>query len=177
MFISLPEYAARHGKAPRSVRNLAERGRLKTAQKIGRNWAIDSDEPYPEDDRVHSGEKTIYTNLAELTGQGKGLVLYGVNRSGVSGNGAEMMILDWVGIEGTPRIGPLGMLLGMGEAMTVDDGDEVKDIGGYLKLTKPELIFDISNDYAALPGVRGKRYFVRTDKGEIFTVIAPTGWV
>lgn len=46
MLISLAEYAAKHNKAPISVRQKAVRGGFKTAQKIGRNWIIDSDEPY-----------------------------------------------------------------------------------------------------------------------------------
>jgi hypothetical protein len=50
MLISLGEYAEQHGKAPISVQQKARRGGFKTAQKIGRNWVIDSDEPY-EDNR------------------------------------------------------------------------------------------------------------------------------
>lgn len=52
--ISLKEYAAKHGKHPVSVRQKAARGGFKTAQKIGRDWLIDSDEPYI-DERVKSG--------------------------------------------------------------------------------------------------------------------------
>lgn len=44
--ISLKEYAAKHGKAPVSVRQKAQRGGFKTAEKIGRDWLIDPDEPY-----------------------------------------------------------------------------------------------------------------------------------
>ena len=53
--ISLAEYAEKHGKAQISVRGMAQRGRFLTAQKIGRNWVIDGDEPYPDDARVKSG--------------------------------------------------------------------------------------------------------------------------
>lgn len=53
--ISLVEYAERHGKQPITVRQKAKRGGFRTAQKIGRNWIIDEDEPY-EDQRVKSGE-------------------------------------------------------------------------------------------------------------------------
>lgn len=48
MLISLAEYAAQHGKAVISARKLAQRGRFETAQKIGRNWAIDDAEPWPD---------------------------------------------------------------------------------------------------------------------------------
>lgn len=53
--ISISEYAALHGKAAISVQQKARRGGFKTAQKIGRNWVIDSDEPY-EDGRMKSGD-------------------------------------------------------------------------------------------------------------------------
>jgi len=44
--VSLAEYARMHGKAYRTVRQKAELGNFRTARKIGRNWVIDSDEPY-----------------------------------------------------------------------------------------------------------------------------------
>lgn len=55
MLISLTEYASRHGKANSSARQMALRGGFKTAQKIGRNWVIDSDEPWP-DHRIKNGK-------------------------------------------------------------------------------------------------------------------------
>lgn len=55
MLISLAEYAAQHGKAKISARKLAQRGRFKTARKIGRNWVVDDAEPWP-DRRVKSGQ-------------------------------------------------------------------------------------------------------------------------
>lgn len=56
MLISLGEYAEKHGKAPSIVRQMAASGRFNTAQKIGRNWVVDSEEPYPTDKRVTSGK-------------------------------------------------------------------------------------------------------------------------
>lgn len=44
--ISLAEYAKLHGRDAATVRQRVLRGSFKTAQKIGRNWVIDSDEPY-----------------------------------------------------------------------------------------------------------------------------------
>jgi hypothetical protein len=55
MLISLSEYAALHGKAAISVQQKARRGGFKTAKKIGRNWVIDSNEPY-EDGRIKNGK-------------------------------------------------------------------------------------------------------------------------
>ena len=54
MLISLIEYAEKHGKDPDNVRKKAANGRFKTARKIGRNWVIDSEEPW-QDKRVKSG--------------------------------------------------------------------------------------------------------------------------
>lgn len=55
MLISLAQYAEKHGKCQESARKMAQRGGFQTAQKIGRNWVIDSEEPWP-DRRVKSGE-------------------------------------------------------------------------------------------------------------------------
>ncbi|WP_302814944.1 hypothetical protein [Ruthenibacterium lactatiformans] len=55
MLISFAEYARIHGKETSSVRRMALRGRFKTAVKIGKVWAIDDQEPYP-DNRVKSGQ-------------------------------------------------------------------------------------------------------------------------
>ena len=55
MLISLAEYAERHGKCQESARKMAQRRGFQTAQKIGRNWVIDSEEPWP-DRRVKTGE-------------------------------------------------------------------------------------------------------------------------
>lgn len=55
MLISLVEYAERHGKNPANARQMAARGSFQTARKIGRNWVIEDNEPWP-DRRVKSGE-------------------------------------------------------------------------------------------------------------------------
>ena len=44
--ITLKEYAERLGKNPDVVRQKALRGNFKTAQKTGRDWLIDENEPY-----------------------------------------------------------------------------------------------------------------------------------
>ena len=55
MLISLSKYAAAHGRSQISVQQKARRGGFETARKIGRNWVIDSDEPYT-DRRIRSGK-------------------------------------------------------------------------------------------------------------------------
>lgn len=54
MLITIAEYAARIGKAPRTVRQKIQLGHL-PAQKIGRDWLIEEGTPY-EDMRVKSGK-------------------------------------------------------------------------------------------------------------------------
>ena len=48
MLISLKEYAEKHGIHQDTVRQGILRGKYKTSQKIGRNWAIDSEEPHTD---------------------------------------------------------------------------------------------------------------------------------
>lgn len=52
--ITLKEYAERLGKSPDNARQLAGRGSFETAKKIGRQWFVGEDEPWP-DRRVKSG--------------------------------------------------------------------------------------------------------------------------
>ncbi len=53
--ISLAEYAEKHGRHPGTVRQMAIRGGFETARKIGRNWVIEDNEPYP-DNRIKTGD-------------------------------------------------------------------------------------------------------------------------
>ena len=55
MLISLVEYAERNGRNSATARQMAARGGFQTARKIGRNWIIDEDEPWP-DRRIKSGK-------------------------------------------------------------------------------------------------------------------------
>ena len=53
--ITIKAYAERHGKNPVNVRQKALRGGFQTAQKIGRDWLIDEDEPFV-DRRISYGK-------------------------------------------------------------------------------------------------------------------------
>ena len=68
--ILLSEYAARHNIAPVTARQRAQRGSYKTAEKIGRDWFIDPDEPHT-DNRIKSGnyKKFRKRNDEEATNQ------------------------------------------------------------------------------------------------------------
>lgn len=53
--ITIKEYAERNGLHHDNVRHKCQRGSYKTAQKIGRDWLIDENEP-DADRRVKSGK-------------------------------------------------------------------------------------------------------------------------
>lgn len=55
MMIPLADYARQHGRGPATARQMALRGGFQTAKKIGRDWLIDDQEPYP-DRRVKTGQ-------------------------------------------------------------------------------------------------------------------------
>ena len=48
MLILLADYARRNGRTPATARQLAARGGFRTAKKVGRDWMIEADEPYPD---------------------------------------------------------------------------------------------------------------------------------
>lgn len=51
-YISVAQYAAKHGKQPVIVRRLCQTGRLQGAVLKGKVWLIPEDSPYPPDARV-----------------------------------------------------------------------------------------------------------------------------
>lgn len=55
VLITIAEYAKKHDKSVETVRQKAQRGGFHTAQKIGRDWLIDEDEPY-QDNRITTGK-------------------------------------------------------------------------------------------------------------------------
>ena len=65
--IALTRYAEMHGKAPVTVRQLAQRGGFRTAHKIGRDWVIDEHEPYPDDRRLKPRDVINKDMLGDLT--------------------------------------------------------------------------------------------------------------
>lgn len=77
MLIPLTKYAEKHGKNESSARRMALRGRFLTAEKLGRNWVIDENEPWP-DYRTNAYRKDL-GKMAEFeyTDSGK-LIIDGV---------------------------------------------------------------------------------------------------
>lgn len=62
--ITLKAYAEALGKNPANARQLAGRGSFQTAQKIGRDWFVDENEPWP-DRRIKTGKYTKKYPLIE----------------------------------------------------------------------------------------------------------------
>ena len=66
--ITIKEYAAMHGRAEVTARQMARRGGLRTARKQGRDWMVDSEEPYP-DRRRHMREALTREGRESLDAQ------------------------------------------------------------------------------------------------------------
>ena len=74
MLVSLSEYAKIHNRSGDTVRRFAENGVLTTAQKIGRNWVVDSEEKYPVKKRSASKKITIVSLFSGCGGMDLGLI-------------------------------------------------------------------------------------------------------
>lgn len=72
MLISLSEYAQIHGKSSDTIRRLAAHGNLWTAQKIGRNWVVDSEEAYPVEKRPSTRPLTVISLFSGCGGMDLG---------------------------------------------------------------------------------------------------------
>lgn len=58
--IPLREYANAHGKTDSAARRMAIAGRFKTAKKLGRDWVIDENEPWPIDNRLKGNKRGLH---------------------------------------------------------------------------------------------------------------------
>ncbi len=74
MLIALAEYAKLHDRSGDTLRRLAENGDLKTAQKIGRNWVVDSDEHYLVKKRTKTKPITVVSLFSGCGGMDLGLI-------------------------------------------------------------------------------------------------------
>jgi DNA (cytosine-5)-methyltransferase 1 len=74
MLVSLSEYATIHGRSSDTLRRMAERGSLRTAQKIGRNWIVDSSETYPVKKRLAKRQISVVSLFSGCGGMDLGLV-------------------------------------------------------------------------------------------------------
>ena len=60
-YLSVTEYAKLHGKDSGNIRRLLASGRLK-GQKVGNQWIISEDTPYPQDRRETTGQYRHWRN-------------------------------------------------------------------------------------------------------------------
>ena len=74
MLIALCDYARQHNRSSDTVRRLAESGMLTTAQKIGRNWVVDSNEAYPSKKKVAKRPITVVSLFSGCGGMDLGLI-------------------------------------------------------------------------------------------------------
>jgi len=74
MLVSLPEYAETHDRSGDTLRRMAERGALRTAQKIGRNWVVDSEEEYPVKKRKTKKPHTMVSLFSGCGGMDLGFL-------------------------------------------------------------------------------------------------------
>mgnify|MGYP001623605620 CR=1 FL=1 len=74
MLVALTEYAQIHNKSSDTVRRLAERGILTTAQKIGRNWVVDNEEAYPVKKRQAVKPFTVISLFSGCGGMDLGFI-------------------------------------------------------------------------------------------------------
>lgn len=74
MLIALTDYAKNHNRSNDTLRRLAEKGALKTAQKIGRNWVVDSAEAYPVKKRLSPKPMTVVSLFSGCGGMDLGFV-------------------------------------------------------------------------------------------------------
>ena len=65
---------AQHNRSSDTVRRLAESGMLTTAQKIGRNWVVDSNEAYPSKKKVAKRPITVVSLFSGCGGMDLGLI-------------------------------------------------------------------------------------------------------
>jgi DNA (cytosine-5)-methyltransferase 1 len=72
MLVSLPEYGKLHGKSGDTLRRMAERDMFGTARKIGRNWVVDSAEPYPVKKRAAKRPITVVSLFSGCGGMDLG---------------------------------------------------------------------------------------------------------
>ena len=72
MLVSLAEYATKHGKSGDTVRRYAESGHMRSARKIGRNWVVELEEPYPVSKRQTTPPITLVSLFSGCGGMDMG---------------------------------------------------------------------------------------------------------
>lgn len=119
--ISLKEYAELHGVTPDTVRQKVLRGGFKTAQKIGRNWVIDKNEPNDDNRMMMTSEimDNVVSDYQKTESMKESARLNGISEQKVK------KILITKGIYSTPLSDTIGKLAEHG--LTADEiGDKLQ---------------------------------------------------
>lgn len=119
--ISLKEYAELHGVTPDTVRQKVLRGGFKTAQKIGRNWVIDKNEPNDDNRMMMTSEimDNVVSDYQKTESMKESARLNGISEQKVK------KILITKGIYSTPLSDTIGKLAEQG--LTADEiGDKLQ---------------------------------------------------
>jgi len=72
MLVSLAEYAKKHNKSSDTIRRYAEKGHMHSARKIGRNWVVELEEPYPVAKRPKAAPITLISLFSGCGGMDMG---------------------------------------------------------------------------------------------------------
>jgi hypothetical protein len=107
----------------------------------------------------------LVDNLQELTGQESGIVIYG----------NEVVICNWSGLIGLPRVDPAGLIVvGMAEKIRKSKGHNIRSRELAAMLDGLRLVYDVNGDIHDLIAGKysGRRYIL--DDNVI--VVAPHGW-
>ena len=72
MLVSLVEYAKKYNKSSDTIRRYAENGHIHTARKIGRNWVVELEEPYPVASRWRVAPVTLISLFSGCGGMDMG---------------------------------------------------------------------------------------------------------
>ena len=63
ILIPLAEYARRKGRLPSAARHMAHRGGFTTAKKMGRDWFVEEEEPWPDRRVTHGKYRDKYAKI------------------------------------------------------------------------------------------------------------------
>ncbi len=102
-------------------------------------------------------------DLMELTGQESGIIIY---------DEKEVIICNWQGVNGLPRLDPIGYgIMGLGEEI-VQRG-RAKNVRIWPAINGKTVIYDRNDDYTLIKTTRPKGTLYHIDGADI---IAPDGW-
>ena len=110
-------------------------------------------------------------DLQDITKQESGIVFFP--------NSLDMIICNWSGFDGIPRLDPMGYRpLGLEEKLFVVSQLQLPCISTYFEQYDGQinLVYDHNNDIEILHGTSCTLYELRDEDGHIYIVVAPDDW-